>query len=142
MKNTKMKKLNKKMLPIVYIHFNSQVRLSVYMSYLRAFGFKSFFLLLCLFGLFESTTVASSYWLTRWTSDEDLQNLTALSADSEERFHRNVYYLLGYGVIAVIEGTFNIHQYFKQYMKLLYALDLIDMIKFNSGSPDFCKLIY
>ena len=81
-----------------------QVRLSVYVSYLKALGFRSFLLLVSLFGIFETTTVAASYWLTRWTSDEQLHNLTALPGDSDDRINLNIYYLLVYGGIAVIQG--------------------------------------
>ena len=86
-----------------YVSF-IKVRLSVYISYLKAFGFRSFLLLVSLFGIFETTTVASSYWLTRWTADERLNNLTTLPGDSAERRHLNIYYITMYGGIAVIQG--------------------------------------
>ena len=81
------------------------MRISVYLTYLKAFGYKSALLLLGLFILFESMTVVSKYWLTRWTSDAVLQNLTALPPDSDERFYKNVFYAVGYGGISIIEGS-------------------------------------
>ena len=81
------------------------MRISVYLTYLKAFGYKSALLLLGLFILFESMTVVSKYWLTKWTSDTVLQNLTALPPDSDERFYKNVFYAVGYGGISIIEGS-------------------------------------
>ena len=78
--------------------------MSVYISYLRAFGFRSFLLLVTMFGMFESTTVAASYCLTRWTADERLNNLTKLPGDSPERISLNIFYMAMYGGIAVVQG--------------------------------------
>lgn len=78
------------------------------MSYLKALGYKSAFMLVCLFGLFEATTVASSYCLATWASDVNLHNLTTLPAESDDRTYWNIFYLGVYGAIAVVQGKKNI----------------------------------
>ena len=74
------------------------------MSYLRAVGSKALFLILGLFGLEQVSTLAASFWLTKWTADSELHNLTKLPADSDERYQSNVYYLSIYGSLGFVQG--------------------------------------
>ena len=73
-------------------------------SYLKAVGLKALFIILALFGLEQISTAAGCFWLTTWTADSDLHNLTKLSADSEERYQRNVFYLSVYGGLGIVQG--------------------------------------
>ncbi|KAL4217443.1 hypothetical protein ACF0H5_023893 [Mactra antiquata] len=80
------------------------VKLSVYMSYAKAVGCKSSFMIVLLFGLYQAFSMWSSIWLTDWTSDPDLQNLTKWPANSTERRHKNDYYLGIYGSFGIVQA--------------------------------------
>ena len=79
--------------------------MSVIVSYLKAVGHKAVLLFMVLFTLEQLSIVASKFWLSRWTSDSELHNLTSLPADSEERYQSNVYYLGVYGLLGITQGN-------------------------------------
>lgn len=83
--------------------------MSVVVSYLKAVGRKAIILIMVLFGLEQASIVAGKFWLTKWTSDAELHNLTTLPADSEERYQSNVYYLGIYGCLGVAQGMSSIN---------------------------------
>ena len=78
--------------------------MSVVISYLKAVGHKAVVLFMVLFTLEQVSIVASKFWLSRWTSDSELHNLTSLPADSEERYQSNIYYLGMYGLLGIVQG--------------------------------------
>jgi hypothetical protein len=53
--------------------FVFQVRLSVFMTYVRAVGLKSSLAIVVLYGLYQAFNIGSSVWLTHWTADLNLQ---------------------------------------------------------------------
>ena len=61
-------------------------------------------LLLVLFTVQQVAERGSDVSLSRWTDDPQLNNLTALPADSEERVFLNNYYLVVYAGIGVVHG--------------------------------------
>ncbi|XP_060605432.1 multidrug resistance-associated protein 1-like [Ruditapes philippinarum] len=77
------------------------VNVSVFMSYAKAVGYKSCLAVVILYGIYQALSVWSSVWLTDWTSDDKLQNLTYWPANSTERRHKNDYYLGIYGAFGV-----------------------------------------
>ena len=84
--------------------YHYQVESTVIASYLKAVGLKALLIILALFGLEQISTAAASFWLTEWTGDPDLHNLTKLSADSEERYQKNMSYLSVYGGLGIVQG--------------------------------------
>lgn len=56
-----------------------QVKWSVFVSYARALGFIMSFLLLTSYLLFEASAMFSNIWLSEWTEDKDLQNMTLVN---------------------------------------------------------------
>ena len=95
--------------------------MSVLTTYLQAVGYKFVFLIMFLYWLDLVGSTAASFWLTRWTSDTDLQNLTLLPADSEERYSNNIYYLSVYGWLGLLQGNctkLTIKSYFNFYYNI------------------------
>ena len=79
--------------------------ISILGTYLQAVGYKCIALMMLLIGLDQLSKVAASFWLSEWTSNAELHNLTALPADSEERYHNNIYYLGIYGSLGLVQGN-------------------------------------
>ena len=73
-------------------------------AYFRAVGFKYVALLFILYGAFEVVVVYSNIWLTDWTSDPSLQNLTLWPAVSQERRSKNDLYVGVYAGLGVAQG--------------------------------------
>lgn len=57
-----------------------QVKWSVFLSYARALGFIMSFLLLASYLLFEASSMFSNIWLSEWTEDKDLQNMSLVNS--------------------------------------------------------------
>ena len=74
-------------------------------TYLRAVGYQFVVLILVLLAVDHVSHKAASLWLVRWTSDRDLHNMTALPAESEDRYSRNLFYLSVYGVLGFLPGS-------------------------------------
>ena len=81
-----------------------QVRWGVLLAYAKAVGLKFSVLIVLLYGSYQGFAVWANIWLTRWTSNPDLQSLDKLPADSKERRDKNDYYLGIYGALGVAQG--------------------------------------
>ena len=73
-------------------------------AYGRAVGLPFVALIFCLYGAYQGFSVWANIWLTEWTSNPDLQNLTAYPGDGQERRDKNDYYLTIYGVLGIAQG--------------------------------------
>ena len=86
--------------------------ISILGTYLRAVGYKCIALMMLLIGLDQLSKVAASFWLSEWTSNAELHNLTALPADSDERYQNNIYYLGIYGSLGIVQGNWKYEMHF------------------------------
>ena len=75
-------------------------------AYARAVGLKFSVLIFLLYGGYQAFAVWANIWLTEWTSNPDLQNLTKYPGDSQERRDKNDYYLGVYGGLGIAQGMF------------------------------------
>ncbi|KAK3589166.1 hypothetical protein CHS0354_018871 [Potamilus streckersoni] len=82
------------------------VKWSVIVAYARAVGIKFTVLIFMLYGCFQATAVYASIWLSDWTADPQLQNLTVFPANSAERRNRNDYFLGVYGGLGGAQAVF------------------------------------
>ncbi|XP_053385666.1 multidrug resistance-associated protein 1-like [Mercenaria mercenaria] len=101
------------------------VRFSVFMSYARAVGLKSSLVIIILYGVYQIFSVWSSVWLTDWTSDVKLQNLTYWPANSSERRHKNDYYLGIYGAFGIAQGVLVISYSILQAIRCVQASKIL-----------------
>ena len=74
-----------------------QVRWDVFREYARSVGYIYVLFIVILYLLYEAAAVLANIWLSEWTDDPDLKNLTIFPANSSERLDRNNYYLILYG---------------------------------------------
>lgn len=74
-----------------------QVRWDVFKEYARSVGYGYALLIVVIYALYEAGAVLANIWLSEWTDDPDLNNLTAFPANSSQRQDRNNYYLALYG---------------------------------------------
>lgn len=66
-------------------------------------GYLSTTIALLFMSAFQGLSVYANYWLTYWTEDTLLKNLTLGHTEKyEEKF---VYYLAGYTIIGVLQGN-------------------------------------
>ncbi|XP_071113608.1 multidrug resistance-associated protein 1-like [Haliotis cracherodii] len=77
----------------------------VYGVYARAVGMG--FLIFCslLYVVYQAASVTSSIWLSQWTDNPDLNNLTFYPANSSQRLEKNNYYLGVYGGLGVMQAV-------------------------------------
>ncbi|XP_046577414.1 multidrug resistance-associated protein 1-like [Haliotis rubra] len=83
-----------------------KVKLNVFLAYGRAIGLWTILFSLVMFALFQAMSVTSNTWLSKWTDDSSLNNLTILPSNSSERIEKNNYYLGIYGVLGVAQTVF------------------------------------
>ena len=85
--------------------------------------------MMLLIGLDQLSKVAASFWLSEWTSNAELHNLTALPADSEERYQNNIYYLGIYGSLGLVQGNwkYEIHFGFAQILRIYPKVFCMDI---------------
>ncbi|XP_048239475.1 multidrug resistance-associated protein 1-like [Haliotis rufescens] len=83
-----------------------KVALNVFLAYGRAVGMWSVTFALVMYALFQATSVIANTWLSRWTDDDLLNNVTFLPSNCSERMTRNIYYLGIYGALGLAQtGT-------------------------------------
>lgn len=79
-----------------------QVKFDVFRVYAKAMGYIAvIFVMLFMIG-FQSLNVFSNYWLTYWTEDTILKNISIGHTDEYES--QFVYYLVGYTIIGVVQS--------------------------------------
>ncbi|XP_071114641.1 multidrug resistance-associated protein 1-like [Haliotis cracherodii] len=80
-----------------------KVTLNVFLAYGRAIGPWTVVIALIMYSLFQATSVTSITWLSKWTDDNSLNNLTLLPSNSSGRMEKNSYYLEAYGIFGVAQ---------------------------------------
>ncbi|KAK3094333.1 hypothetical protein FSP39_000405 [Pinctada imbricata] len=80
------------------------VKLSVFVSYVKAMGYIGTFVSLTSLMLFHGLTAYGNYVLTFWTEDELLNNQSL--SNTSEYMDRNIYYLSVYGILGFFQGCF------------------------------------
>ncbi|XP_048239473.1 ATP-binding cassette sub-family C member 2-like [Haliotis rufescens] len=83
-----------------------KVTLNVFLAYGRAIGLWTVVFSLIMYALFQVMSVMSASWLSKWTDDTSLNNLTLLPSNSSGRLEKNNYYLGVYGVLGVAQTVF------------------------------------
>ncbi|XP_021347158.1 multidrug resistance-associated protein 1-like [Mizuhopecten yessoensis] len=78
------------------------VKWSVYIAYMKAAGVFATFFSLMMMVAYQGLSMYSTFWITDWTTDEYLVNTSNQGED--EYINRNVYYLVVYGVIGIVQG--------------------------------------
>ena len=81
-----------------------QVKWSVYREFLRAVGWAWSILIVGVFALYHVAVVVSDIFLSQWTDDRRLNNVTLVPPDSEERASLNRHYLALYGGFGAMQG--------------------------------------
>lgn len=79
-----------------------QVQFAVFQKYAKSMGYIALLFTMLFMVGFQSLNVFSNYWLTYWTEDKLMKNVSlGHTSEYEERY---VYYLVCYTVIGVIQG--------------------------------------
>ncbi|XP_067675078.1 multidrug resistance-associated protein 1-like [Haliotis asinina] len=81
-----------------------KVTISVFLAYGRAIGLLSVAFALLMYALFQVTSVIANTWLSQWTDDGLLNNLTLLPFNGSARMTRNIYYLGIYGTFGLAQA--------------------------------------
>ena len=83
-----------------------QIKLSVLLNYIKAMGsISTIFVFVCV-SLFQGLNIFSNFWLTYWTEDETLKNISLSgTVEYEEKY---IFYLLMYLLFGVLQGRDNI----------------------------------
>ncbi|XP_033748018.1 LOW QUALITY PROTEIN: multidrug resistance-associated protein 1-like [Pecten maximus] len=79
------------------------VKMDVFTSYFGAAGWWSVAVIMIMFAGFHTTSIFSNFWLTFWTEDTTLLNLSL--QDTPEYIDRSYSYLLVYGLLGVIQAV-------------------------------------
>lgn len=87
-----------------------QVRWDVFKEYAHSVGYSYALIIVLVYALYEASAVLANIWLSNWTDDSQLNNLTALPANSSARQERNNHYLYLYGGMGAAQGKTNIIQ--------------------------------
>lgn len=78
------------------------VKWGVIMAFVKAMGLFATIFALVMMTVFQATNMYSIFWITDWTTDEYLVNTS--NQGQNEYVDRNVYYLVVYGVLGLIQG--------------------------------------
>jgi hypothetical protein len=84
--------------------FLLQVAFEVFKEYVRSVGYWYGLIIILLYVMYEACAVLANIFLSRWTDDPDLNNLTTFPANSSAREDRNAYYLTLYGGFGVAQS--------------------------------------
>lgn len=76
----------------------------MFREYIQSVGYGFALLIVIVYVLYEAAAVLANIWLSKWTDDPDLNNLTAFPANSSQRLDRNNYYLALYGGLGAGQG--------------------------------------
>ncbi|XP_070178633.1 multidrug resistance-associated protein 1-like [Littorina saxatilis] len=82
-----------------------EVKWDVYKGFLKAVGWTYSFLIVAIFALYHVAYVTSDIFLSQWTDDTRLNNLTLLPPNSTERLSLNDYYLALYGGFGALQAV-------------------------------------
>ncbi|XP_067674237.1 multidrug resistance-associated protein 1-like [Haliotis asinina] len=85
---------------------SGMVTLKVFLTYFRAVGLLPMLVAMAMYALFQATSVTSTTWLSKWTDDTSLGNLTALPSNSTARMEKNEYYTGIYGALGLVQAAF------------------------------------
>ncbi|XP_061183962.1 multidrug resistance-associated protein 1-like isoform X1 [Saccostrea echinata] len=78
------------------------VKWKVFMMYFRAIGLTASVIILTIFIVFQGASVGANIWLSIWTTDKQLANIS--QANTTEYQDRNYMYLGGYAAFGVVQG--------------------------------------
>ena len=76
--------------------------MAVYLQYINAVGVVTFIILTFLYLLFQVSSSGSAVWLSMWTDDKILSNITARGSD--EFVNQNNMYLAIYGLLGLSQS--------------------------------------
>ena len=76
----------------------------VFKEYARSLGYIYTLWIVLAYIFYEAGAVLANIWLSKWTDDVDLNNLTTFPGNSSERMDRNNYYLAFYGGFGAMQG--------------------------------------
>ncbi|KAL8579573.1 hypothetical protein ACOMHN_025526 [Nucella lapillus] len=82
-----------------------RVKLEVYKEYARDLGIPYVVVILLQYCLYQTASVLSNAFLSKWTDNKDLADLTKLPGNSSARRDLNNYYLGLYGGIGAVQST-------------------------------------
>ncbi|XP_046561778.1 multidrug resistance-associated protein 1-like [Haliotis rubra] len=85
---------------------SGKVTMKVFLTYFRAIGLLPMLIAMVMYALFQATSVTSTTWLSKWTDDTSLGNLTTLPSNSTARIEKNEYYIGIYGALGLVQTTF------------------------------------
>ncbi|XP_046577415.1 multidrug resistance-associated protein 1-like [Haliotis rubra] len=85
---------------------SGKVTMKVFLTYFRAIGLLPMLIAMVMYALFQATSVTSTTWLSKWTDDTSLGNLTTLPSNSTARMEKNEYYIGIYGALGLVQTTF------------------------------------
>lgn len=85
------------------MYFMLQVKLGVFLTYARAIGMPYFALYMVLYIMFMGVSIFSNTWISYWTEDQTLNNVTVLG-NSALRREKNDYYFGVYGGLGAAQG--------------------------------------
>lgn len=79
-----------------------QVKWPVYKAYTKALGLGASIIVMFVFSMYHAASVYANFWLTFWTNDQYLTNQN--NTGTEKFIDQTNYYLLGYGILGIIQG--------------------------------------
>ncbi|KAK7486632.1 hypothetical protein BaRGS_00022157, partial [Batillaria attramentaria] len=120
-----------------------KVRWDVFKMYAHSAGYGFTLLVIIVYILYEAGAVLANIWLSLWTDDPDLNNLTAFPANSSERLDRNNYYLGMYGafgaaqticvlIYSVVDSVRTVHASKHLHKKMLHRVVRAPMAFFDT----------
>lgn len=74
----------------------------MYKAYTKALGLGASIIVMFVFSMYHAASVYANFWLTFWTNDQYLTNQN--NSGTEKFIDQTNYYLLGYGVLGIIQG--------------------------------------
>ncbi|XP_070188571.1 multidrug resistance-associated protein 1-like [Littorina saxatilis] len=85
---------------------SGRVDKGVYLELAKALGFRYSLVMLVLFTIYNVAALGGNLWLSVWTDDAELSNLTALPPDSDRRRELNDFYLGIYAALGLAQTVF------------------------------------
>lgn len=80
-----------------------QVPWRIYSALVHGLGRHCSVAMITLYILYHAASVGANVWLSQWTDNKQLNNLTVLPADSQERYAENAAYLGVYGALGLAQ---------------------------------------
>ncbi|CAL1542109.1 unnamed protein product [Lymnaea stagnalis] len=85
-----------------------KVNWSVYWQLINSLGHRNAVIIFALFVCYQVIFTFCNFWLAGWSDDAQLNNFTALPANSTEREDRNVYYIGVFSGLTILVSAFDI----------------------------------